>query len=173
MLTHSKLKKITNNKKQAKTTELEEQIDTTKELLNGIEDQEERKAHLSHVYTLLAIRHISEPKTYMAAMKLPEASHWDAAARSEYKSLMDNKTWILTTLPNGRRALLCRWVFVVKCKGDGSIDRYKARLVIKGFLQKYGIDYGEIFSPVIHMEVRRPLLTIATLLDLEIHRMDV
>uniref|UniRef100_H3G7X0 Reverse transcriptase Ty1/copia-type domain-containing protein n=1 Tax=Phytophthora ramorum TaxID=164328 RepID=H3G7X0_PHYRM len=79
----------------------------------------------------------------------------------------------LTKLPKGRRALQCRWVFVVNYKGDGTIDRYKARLVIKGFLLKYGIDYDEIFSPVIRMEVLRLLLTIAVLLELEIHQMDV
>ncbi|KAG3088370.1 hypothetical protein PI125_g18375 [Phytophthora idaei] len=62
---------------------------------------------------------------------------------------------------------------VVKYTGTGEIDRFKARLVIKGFLQEYGIDYNEIFSQVIRMEVLRPLLTIAALLDLEIHQMDV
>ncbi|POM73802.1 putative transposable element [Phytophthora palmivora] len=75
--------------------------------------------------------------------------------------------------PKGRKILSCRWVFVVKYTGTGEIDRFKARLVIKGFLQEYGIDYNEIFSPVIKMEVLRLLLTIAALFDLEIHQMDV
>lgn len=142
-------------------------------LLDDPLDINERKEHLTHIYALLAIRHISEPKTFLESQKLPEAQHWEKAAICEYKSLIDNKTWVLTKLPTGRRALQCRWVFVVKYNGDGSIDRYKARLVIKGFLQKYGVDYDEIFSPVIRMEVLRLLLTIAALLDLEIHQMDV
>uniref|UniRef100_H3G5D2 Reverse transcriptase Ty1/copia-type domain-containing protein n=1 Tax=Phytophthora ramorum TaxID=164328 RepID=H3G5D2_PHYRM len=91
----------------------------------------------------------------------------------EYKSLMDNNTWVLVPRPRGRKILSNRWVFVVKYTGTGHIDRFKARLVIKGFLQEYGIDYNEIFSPVIRMEVLRLLLTIAALLDFEIHQMDV
>ncbi|KAJ8566325.1 hypothetical protein ON010_g6803 [Phytophthora cinnamomi] len=73
----------------------------------------------------------------------------------------------------GRRAPLSRWVFVVKNKGYGTIDRYKARLVIQNFLQNYGIDYDEIFSAVIRTEVPRLLSTITALLDFEIHKMDV
>lgn len=76
-------------------------------------------------------------------------------------------------MPKERKALQCRWVFVVRYKSDCTIDRYKFRLVIKGFLQKYGINYDEIFSPVICMEDLRLLLTITALLDLEIHQMDV
>ncbi|POM64988.1 putative transposable element [Phytophthora palmivora] len=86
---------------------------------------------------------------------------------------MDNQTWVLVPRPKGRKILRSRWDFVVKYTGTGEIDRFKARLVIKGFLQEYGIDYNEIFSPVIRMEVLRLLLTIAALLDLEIHQMDV
>ncbi|KAG3056696.1 hypothetical protein PI125_g25513 [Phytophthora idaei] len=106
-------------------------------------------------------------------MRSSHAKQWHTAANSEYKSLMDNEAWVLVTPPKGRKILTSRWVFVVKYTGTGEIDRFKARLVIKGFLQEYGIDYNEIFSPVIRMEVLRFLLTIAALLDLEIHQMDV
>ncbi|KAG3053642.1 hypothetical protein PI125_g25982 [Phytophthora idaei] len=106
-------------------------------------------------------------------MKSSHAKQWHTAANSEYKSLMDNEAWVLVTPPKGREILTSRWIFVVKYTGTGEIDRFKARLVIKGFLQEYGIDYNEIFSPVIRMEVLRFLLTIAALLDLEIHQMDV
>ncbi|KAG2767976.1 hypothetical protein PC129_g21546 [Phytophthora cactorum] len=106
-------------------------------------------------------------------MRSSHAEQWHTAAYSEYKSLMDNDTWVLVTPPKGRKILTSRWVFVVKYTGTGEIDRFKACLVIKGFLQEYGIDYNEIFSPVIRMEVLRLLLTIEALLDLEIHQMDV
>ncbi|POM62962.1 LOW QUALITY PROTEIN: Retrotransposon protein, Ty1-Copia subclass [Phytophthora palmivora] len=77
---------------------------------------------------------------------------------------MDNKTWVLVPRPKGRKILRSRWVFVVKYTGTGEIDRFKARLVVKGLLQGYGINYNENFSL---MEVLRNLLTIAGLLDVK------
>ncbi|OWY92968.1 Gag-pol Polyprotein, partial [Phytophthora megakarya] len=114
-----------------------------------------------------------EPKTYNAAMRSTFAQQWRSAVDSEYQSLMTNRTWILVHPPKHRRVLQNRWVFVVKYTGSGEIDRTKARLSIKGFLQQYGVDYNEIYAPVIRMEVLRLLLTIAALLDFEIHQMDV
>ncbi|POM69552.1 Retrotransposon protein, Ty1-Copia subclass [Phytophthora palmivora] len=134
-----------------------------------IEEQEERQQLL---YTLLAIRYVSEPTTYREALAFSHARQRRKAAKSEYKSLMDNKTWVLVPRPNRRKIIRNRWVFVVRYTGTGEMDRFKASLVVKGFLQEYGIDYNEIFSRVIRMEVLRLLLTIAALLDLEIHQMD-
>ncbi|OWY98262.1 Transposable element [Phytophthora megakarya] len=75
---------------------------------------------------------------------------------------MDNNTWVLVTPPKGRKILSSRWVFVVKYTGTGEIDRFKARQAIKGLLHDFGIDYNEIFSPVIRMEP-----------DLEVHQINV
>ncbi|POM80428.1 Integrase catalytic core protein [Phytophthora palmivora] len=147
--------------------------DATEITLNSEEDIQEQEQRQQLLYTLLAIRYVSEPTTYREALASSHASQWRKAAKSEYKSLMDNKTWVLVPRPKGRKILRSRWVFVVKYTGTGEIDRFKARLEIKGFLQEFGIDYNEIFSPVIRMEVLRLLLTIAALLDLEIHQMDV
>ncbi|POM64517.1 LOW QUALITY PROTEIN: Integrase catalytic core protein, partial [Phytophthora palmivora] len=147
--------------------------DETEVTLNSEEDIQEQEQHQQLLYTLLAIRYVSEPTTYREALASSHAKQWRKAANSEFKSLMDNKTWVLVPRPKGRKILRSRWVFVVKYTGTGEIDSFKARLVIKGFLQEYGIDYNEIFSPVIRMEVLRLLLTIAAILNLEIHQMDV
>jgi len=64
----------------------------------------------------------------------------------ELSSLRDLNTWTLVDLPPKRKALKGRWVYKTKLNKDGSIDKYKARWVAKGFLQKYGIDYTETFS---------------------------
>lgn len=64
----------------------------------------------------------------------------------EMEALKKNDTWELITLPRGKRTVGCRWVYTLKHKADGSIER--ARLVAKGFTQTYGIDYLETFAPV-------------------------
>ena len=76
--------------------------------------------------------------------------NWSAAANAEYESLMENDTWELVDLPEGRKPIECKRIFKVKRGSDGDIKRYKAHLVAKRFTQKYGIDYEETFAPVVH-----------------------
>lgn len=73
---------------------------------------------------------------------------------------MENGTWELTKLPQGRKAVGCKWTFKIKTGANGEITRYKARLVAQGFSQKYGEDY-EVFAPVVKQATIRTLLTIA------------
>lgn len=75
--------------------------------------------------------------------------------------------------PKGVNIVSCKWVFKVKRLPNSQIDRYKARLVARGFSQQYGVDYGETLAPVVRMESLRILLAIAAAEDLEIHQMDV
>jgi hypothetical protein len=67
----------------------------------------------------------------------------------EMAALNRNHTWTLTTLPRGRSPVDCRWIYKLKHRVDGSIERYKACLVAKGFSQRPGIDYDQTFSPVV------------------------
>ncbi|GKB07339.1 retrovirus-related pol polyprotein from transposon TNT 1-94 [Tanacetum coccineum] len=76
----------------------------------------------------------------------------------EIKALESNNTWELTTLPPHILPIGCKWVFRVKYNADGSIERFKARLVSKCFTQKEGVDYKETFAPVSKMETMRALL---------------
>ena len=73
----------------------------------------------------------------------------------EYQSLMVNKTWSLVPLPTGRSAIGCRWTFKFKRGPDESIQRHKARFVAKGYSQRPGVDYLEIYSPVVKLESLR------------------
>ena len=66
----------------------------------------------------------------------------------EMCALKQKNTWCLVELPQGNSTVGCKWVFTVKYKADGFVERHKARLVAKGFTQTYGIDYTETFAPV-------------------------
>ena len=84
-----------------------------------------------------------------------------------------NQVWELVDLLSGRRAIGNKWVLKVKRKSDGSIDKYKVRLVAKGYTQKAGIDYEETFSPVVRVASIRLILSITAHLDLELYQMNV
>ncbi|BBN70141.1 hypothetical protein Prudu_1439S000600 [Prunus dulcis] len=76
-------------------------------------------------------------------------------------TLNKNKTWDLVPLPRGKKAVGCRWVFILKHKADSSIDRYKTRLVAKCYIQTYEVDYLETFAPVAKLNIVRVLLSLA------------
>ena len=95
------------------------------------------------------------PSTYKKAMKSPDYVKWKEAMHVEYDALMKNKTWTLVPTPQNTSIITCKWVFTIKYLSDGSIERFKARVVARGFLQLLGIDYNETFSPVLRMEVLR------------------
>jgi hypothetical protein len=92
--------------------------------------------------------------------------------QEEYNSLIENNTWTLCQLPQGRKAIKNKWVFKTKLDANGNVSRYKARLVVKGCSQKYGIDYQEIFSPVIRYQTVRYLIALSVQMDLQINQMD-
>ena len=92
---------------------------------------------------------------------------------NEYKSLLENDTWEITTLPLNQNIIPTRWLYRIKYNGDGSINHYKARFVAKGFAQMYSIDYDETFSPVFKFTLLWTILTIGAIYDMEIHQMDV
>ena len=92
----------------------------------------------------------SIPSTYPDAIRSTESGNWASAMEEEMQSLKKNKTWKLTQLPEGRKAIGCKWVFAKKEGFPSEEDiRYKARLVAKAYAQKKGIDYNEVFCPVV------------------------
>jgi histone deacetylase 1/2 len=101
---------------------------------------------------------IDEPSMLAEAF---EDSHWRQAMNDEYQVLMENKTWHLVPPNSTCNIVNCKWVYHVKKNTDGTIDRYKACLVAKGFKQRYGIDYEDTFNPVVKSATIRLVLTIA------------
>ncbi|RVW26375.1 Retrovirus-related Pol polyprotein from transposon TNT 1-94 [Vitis vinifera] len=107
---------------------------------------------------------------YSEAFKYPK---WKAVVDEEVQALEKNGTWEITDLPRGKKPVGCKWIFTVKYKADGNVDRYKAQLVAKGFTQSYGIDYQETFAPVAKLNTVHVLLSLAANLDWSLHQLDV
>lgn len=116
---------------------------------------------------------INEPITIEEAWSGKDGDKWKKATDSEFQSLKDMKTWDLVESPANVNIVGCKWVFKIKRNSDNSINRFKARLVAQGFSQEEGIDFEEVFSPVVRYSTIRVLLSLAAILDLELHQMDV
>jgi len=101
------------------------------------------------------------------------SKEWECAMQEEYDSFMTNNTWTLVALPTSRKLVSCKWVFKIKQGTNGEVERYKARLVARGFTQTYGVDYNETFASVAKFTSIRCILALAALEDMEIHQMDV
>jgi hypothetical protein len=91
----------------------------------------------------------------------------------EMAALDANRTWELVPLPERKKAIRCKWVYKVKHNLDGSISRYKVRLVAKGYAQTHGIDYGETFAPVAKMATVRTVIAMVASRGWLLHQMDV
>ena len=99
--------------------------------------------------------------------------HWREATEQEYHALIRNETWTLVPPPPRVNVIDSKWVFKVKKHSDGSIERYKARLVARGFRQRYGLDYEDTFSPVVKPTTIRLLLSIAVTRGWSLRQLDV
>lgn len=82
-------------------------------------------------------------------------------------------TWDLVSLPKGRNPIRCKWVFKKKFGVDGQLERYKAKIVAKGYFEREGVDFGEILSPIAKITYIRFLLSIVIFYDFEIDQIDV
>uniref|UniRef100_A0A8R7UV17 Reverse transcriptase Ty1/copia-type domain-containing protein n=1 Tax=Triticum urartu TaxID=4572 RepID=A0A8R7UV17_TRIUA len=91
----------------------------------------------------------------------------------EFSALQNNQTWDLVPRPPGANVVSGKWIFRHKLKQDGSLDRYKARWVLRGFTQRAGVDYGETFSPVVKPATLRTVLSLAVAQDWPVHQLDI
>ncbi|KAK9048756.1 hypothetical protein SSX86_032277 [Deinandra increscens subsp. villosa] len=124
-----------------------------------------------HPISLNAFTSISPlPRNPIDALRNPD---WKHAMHDEFRALIDNKTWVLVPRTPEMNIVRSMWVFRHKTKSDGSLERYKARLVCDGRSQQIGIDCGETFSPVVKPATIRTVLTLAVNKNWPIHQLDV
>lgn len=110
------------------------------------------------------------PRSPLAAIR---DSNWNAAMVDEFRALMTNGTWELVPRPSGAPIVRCMWLFRHKYRSDGSLQRYKARLVANGKTQQVGVDCDETFSPVVKPTTIRTVLSLAVSRQWPIHQLDV
>ncbi|KAK4386771.1 Retrovirus-related Pol polyprotein from transposon RE2 [Sesamum angolense] len=128
--------------------------------------------HLSPNYRAFSVSlsSVSIPNTYHEALWHPV---WKMAMDDEMSALISRGTWKLVEVPPDTDVVACRWVFTLKFRADGTLERYKARLVTKGFTQTYGVDYFETFSHVARLNSIRVLFSLAVNLDWPMYQMDI
>ena len=119
------------------------------------------------------IRAENDPETFSQALSCKEFDLWYNAMKDELDSMKSNEVWGLIELPQGAMAIGCKWVYKTKRNSLDIIERYKVRLVAKGFTQKEGIDYIETFSPVSKKDSLRIILALVAHFDLELQQMDM
>ncbi|GJT02374.1 ribonuclease H-like domain-containing protein [Tanacetum coccineum] len=121
--------------------------------------------HTSHTSPISLI-----PKSPSIALSDP---NWQDAMYDEYNALIKNSTWVLVPKPPNVNVVQSMWLFRHKYHVDGSLSRYKARLVANGCSQQFGVDYDDTFSPIVKPATVRTVLSLALSRDWPIHQLDV
>ena len=114
-----------------------------------------------------------DPQTYSEAIGGDEADQWKAAMAEEINWHLENNTWTIVELPPGQKAIGSKWVYRVKHNADGSIERFKARVVAKGFNQRPGQDYFETFASTMRQSTIRIVMALAAIEDMELRSVDI
>ena len=111
----------------------------------------------------------NDPETFSQAMSSKESNSWYNVMKEKMNSMASNQVWDLVELPDGIKAIGCKWVFKTKKDSLDNIERHKAILVAKGFNQREGIDYKETFSPVSKKDSLRIIMALVAHFDFALH----
>ena len=107
-----------------------------------------------------------EPTNYEEVVQKKE---WVETMTKEYQSIMKNDVWDIVPKPKGKSIVSSKWIFKIKYAAYGSIKKYKARFVDRGFSQKEGIDYEETFSPVERYTSIRAIMALESMMKWDLH----
>jgi hypothetical protein len=136
----------------------------------GATRQAKRPKPFSSYMALMCDLLEEEPTYFEEAIQRKE---WADAMTEEYQSIMKNKVWEIVPRPKNKDVVSSRWLFKIKHDVDGSIEKYKARFVARGFSQKEGIDYEETFVPVARYTLIRTTIALAAKMKWKLYHMDV
>lgn len=139
---------------------------------NGTESNESGRNIDENIIQCASLVDHNDTLTPLEAISSPEGEQWKNAMKSEYDALMKNNTWTLVDYPKNHKVVDSRWILRKKYKADGTVERYKARVVAKGFTQTPGVDFGETFSPVARIGSIRLLMAMAVELNLNVYQLD-
>jgi hypothetical protein len=124
----------------------------------------------------VALLEANTPSTYHEAMASSESAQWRAAMKSEFDGCIAQETWQLvkrSDLPQGTNIIPVKWVFKIKTDENGAVTKYKARITPKGFKQRHGVDYFEVFANTGKYKTLRVALSLAARRDMELRQLDV
>lgn len=157
------------NRVENEENEVEEEIDNMPKL------RPQRSANIPKRYEeyILNFAEVDTPQTYEEALNSDRSEDWGQAIKEELDSHHKNETWQLCKLPTGKQIISSKWVFKVKRSPEGNISRFKARLCAKGFSQKKGVDYDEVFAPTIRYDSIRVLMAVAAQNNFKMKQFDI
>jgi len=115
----------------------------------------------------------NDPKTFREAVRGPDSQKWTESMEAEIQSLTANQTWTLVHPPKDRNIVGSKWVYKIKKNSDGSVIKYKSRLVAQGFTQEPSIDFKETYAPVSRATTVRTLFAIAASIGFEVTQVDI
>jgi hypothetical protein len=167
---------ITSRKRQREDNDNEDDEPVSKHLraLFGLEEKKDWDEFEETAMSASIREHVPIPRTYDEAITDPKwGQKWQDAIDQELNALTANNTWEEVVPPRHANLVTSKWVFTTKYNTDGSLDKLKARLVARGFSQRYGVDFEDTFAPTVRFDTLRLFFAIVAMHDLECHQVDV
>jgi hypothetical protein len=132
----------------------------------------ESKMHHRFRGCVALMNNISYVKPYLFE-EIDKLQVWKDTMLEEYRSILKNNVWDIVPRRNDISMVSSKWIYKIKHANDGSVEKFKAIFVARGFTQKEGIDYKDIFSPVAMYTYIRTIIALASVLGWKLHQMDV
>ena len=140
--------------------------------INSMQTRSKSGIYKPKVYTIVValLDHFQKPSSVRQALQLP---HWKTIMEVEYSALVHNGTWRLVPKTERMHIVLNKWIFKTKLKADGSLDKFKARWVAKGFQQHAGVDFSDTFSPIVKASTIQIIFTLVVAYNWDIQQVDI